>query len=230
MAKLVLFDIDGTMLDSSRAGRDAMEEALMSITGSRGDPSYWYDGKTDRQIVRELLRLEGLPEDEIDSKIDVVVGSYLEHLKANLAQPDRVVKTHPGVIELVNATEADDDTTVGLLTGNVRDGACLKLIAAGVDPTRFAVSAFGCDHEVRNELAAIACRRHEEIFGFDVEGDEIIIIGDTPADIECGRPVNARTIAVATGRFSVEELSQHKPHAVFADLSDTRAVMEAIYA
>ncbi len=230
MSKLVLFDIDGTILNSSRAGRDAMEAAIELEFGFRGDPNYHYDGKTDRQIIREILRSEGHEDGAINPRLDAVVDRYLGFLKDNLAQNERIVTAFPGVLELIDAVEGDSDTTIGLLTGNVQRGAFLKLGAVGIDGTRFVVNAFGCDSEIRNELSTLACQRHEEIFGEFCEGDDVIVIGDTPADIECGRPVNARTIAVATGRYSVDELNSHKPYAAFADLSNTRQVLEAIYA
>ena len=90
------------------------------------------------------------------------------------------------------------------------------------------MSAFGSDHELRGELPAIAQRRAREQLGLQVAGDAIVIIGDTPADIDCTRGIGARAIAVATGRYSVDDLSEHSPAAVFADLSDTAAVMRAI--
>jgi phosphoglycolate phosphatase-like HAD superfamily hydrolase len=98
----------------------------------------------------------------------------------------------------------------------------------GIDPARFAVNAFGSDHEVRGELPAIAQQRAREQLGLDVNGDAIVIIGDTPADIDCTRAIGAKAIAVATGRYSVDDLSEHRPAAVFANLADTAAVMRAI--
>lgn len=230
MSKLVLFDIDGTILNSSRAGRDAMEAALEMEVGIKGDPNYHYDGKTDRQIIREILQSAGHTDQDIEQHLDGVMNRYLAILEKNLKQADRTVTIMPGIVELIDAVEAEDDTTIGLLTGNVERGAILKLGAAGIDHMRFVVNAYGCDSEIRNELSPLACRRHDEIFGIECEGDDVVIIGDTPADIECGKPVGARTIAVATGRYSVDELKAHSPTAVFADLSDTRNVMATIYA
>jgi phosphoglycolate phosphatase-like HAD superfamily hydrolase len=133
-----------------------------------------------------------------------------------------------GVPELLDALETRDDVVLGLLTGNLRAGAAIKLTAAGVDIARFRVGAFGSDHHHRPELPAIAQRRAREELGLDVPGERVVVIGDTPADIECGRGIGARAIAVATGRYSVEELERHAPFAVFPTLADTNAVVRAI--
>src|SRR5262249_50341436 len=136
----------------------------------------------------------------------------------------------PGVRELLDALDARDDVIVGLLTGNLEEGARAKLRSAGIDPNRFVVGAFGSDHEERGELPAVAQRRAREQFGIDVAGADVIVIGDTPADIHCGRGVGARAIAVATGHYSLDELRTHAPAALFADLSVTADVVRAIVA
>ena len=226
--KLVLFDIDGTILWSDGAGRRAMTRALMTAFGTSGDERYRYDGKTDMQIVRDLMRAEGHADAIIDQRMEALLAEYAAGLHEELRSGETQIERLNGVIELIDALEARDDRCVGLLTGNIEVGAHAKLRAVGIDPTRFVVSAFGSDHEVRGELPAIAQRRAREVLGRDVKGDAIVIIGDTPADIDCTRAIGARAIAVATGRYSVEELAGHGPLAVFADLTDTDAVMRAI--
>ena len=226
--KLVLFDIDGTILWSDGAGRRAMTRALITAFGTSGDERYRYDGKTDRQIVRDLMRAEGHADAIIDERMEGLLADYAAGLHEELRSGETQVERLNGVLELIDALESRDDRCVGLLTGNIEVGAHAKLRAVGIDPTRFVVSAFGSDHEVRGELPAIAQRRAREVLGRDVEGDAIVIIGDTPADIDCTRAIGARAIAVATGRYSVEELAGHRPLAVFADLTDTDAVMRAI--
>jgi phosphoglycolate phosphatase len=228
MNRLVLFDIDGTLLLSDGAGRRAMEGALAQVFGSAGDARYHYDGKTDRQIVRELMRREGHDDDAIDARLDDVLAGYLERVRRELATGARRVTRLPGVPELLDALEARDDVVLGLLTGNIAEGAAAKLAAAAIDMTRFRVNAFGSDHEHRPRLPEIAQSRMREQLGVHLAGDAIVVIGDTPADIDCARSVGARTIAVATGRYSVDELAEHAPSAVFADLSDTDAVVAAI--
>lgn len=226
--KLVLFDIDGTILWSDGAGRRAMQRALITAFGTSGSADYRYDGKTDRQIVRDLMRMEGHADDIIDARMISLLADYASGLHEELRSGETLVRRLEGVIELMDALEARHDRRIGLLTGNIEIGAHAKLRAVGIDPERFAVNAYGSDHEVRRELPAIAQRRARELLGLDVDGDAIIIIGDTPADIDCTRAIGAQAIAVATGRYSVQELAEHNPLAVFETLADTAAVMRAI--
>ncbi len=226
--KLILFDIDGTLLSSNGAGRRAMEWALHTHFGIPGAPSYRYDGKTDRQIVRDQMRGAGMTDIDIDAALPSVEQAYLERLEFELSAPTTQVTRYVGVNELLEALRPLANRVVGLLTGNLEVGATAKLRAAGIDMGQFRVSAFGSDHEVRAELPSIARERARRQLGLDLAGERLIIVGDTPADIACGRPVGARTIAVATGQYSVEELTTHDPAFVFADLSDTAAVLAAI--
>jgi len=117
---------------------------------------------------------------------------------------------------------------LGLLTGNLRKGALAKLGAVGIDAGRFRVGAYGSDHEHRHELPAVALARAHSELGHTFAGDAVIVIGDTPADLTCGRSVGARAIGVATGRYAVEELERHEPLAVFEDLSRTEVVVQTI--
>ena len=227
---LVLFDIDGTLLWSDGAGRRAMEAALTHVFGTTGSRDYRYDGKTDRQIVRELMRLEGHDDAVIDAQIDGVIEHYLERLQREVAAGAVHAQRLPGVAELLDVLEPRDDVVLGLLTGNVAPGAAVKLAAAGIERARFRVNAFGSDHEHRPRLPEIAQRRAREELGLVLDGADVVVIGDTPADIDCARSIGARTIAVATGRYSVDDLSEHGPTAVFADLADTDAVVAAILA
>lgn len=225
--KLILFDIDGTILWTDGAGRRAMEGALLAHFGTTGPASYRYDGKTDVQIVRETMRESGVDEARIDGLLAAVLDAYLERLDAELAMPGRVLRRFDGVLELLDALEARQDRVLGLLTGNLARGAARKLSAVGVAPERFRLGAYGSDHEHRHELPAIALARAEAL-GVRVPGDRVVIVGDTPADLQCGRGIGARAIGVATGRYSVEALAAHQPTAVFADLTDTAAVLQAI--
>ena len=227
-SRLVLFDIDGTILWTDGAGRRAIHSALMEVFGSIGPADYWFDGKTDRQIVRDLMRLEGHDDPRIDEGMDRLLERYVECLAGELGQATFEARLLGGVAELLDALESRDDVVLGLVTGNVEPGAHAKLRAVGIDPARFPVGAFGSDHEHRPELPAIAQRRAREILGIDIRGADVVVIGDTPADIVCARSVDARAIGVATGRFPVEELQRHGAAAVFPDLTDTSAVMRAI--
>jgi phosphoglycolate phosphatase len=225
--KLVLFDIDGTILWSDGAGRRAMTEALTSVFGGAGPTDYHYDGKTDPQIVRDLMRASGHTDEIIDERIDPLMVRYLGGLERELSAGTHA-HVFDGVRELFDLLEARDDIILGLLTGNLRAGAAIKLRAAGIDIDRFRVCAFGSDHHARGELPGLAQRRAREELGHDIPGDRIFVIGDTPADIDCGRAIGARAIAVATGRYTPEELARHKPYALFSSLADTAAVMRVI--
>lgn len=226
--KLVLFDIDGTLLNSEGMGRASMQRALDEVFGSPGSPAYRYDGKTDRQIVREVMRLEGHTDEHIDSQMQKLMDLYLDGLRVGARSGKFNVQPLAGVPEVLDALEARDDVVLGLLTGNIAPGARIKLRAAGIDPKRFRVNAFGSDHEHRPELPAIAQRRASEVLGLDIAGERLVVIGDTPADIECGRSLGARSIGVASGHYTVEQLMAHKPFAALPSLADTQRALEAI--
>ena len=228
MHRLVLFDIDGTLLHSHGAGRRAMEAALLDTFGTKGSPAYRYDGKTDRQIVRDLMRGEGFDDAAIDQRMSQVLDSYVAGLQREIASPHTRVEAIAGVMPLLDALIHRSHCIVGLLTGNLEPGAQHKLTAAGIDFGRFALGAYGSDHEIRAELPAIAQLRAREVLGLAIDGSAMVIVGDTPSDIACGRPIGARAIAVATGHYSVASLAEHEPDAVFDDLGDTEAVLRAI--
>lgn len=226
--KVVLFDIDGTILRTDGAGRRAMERSLRRVFGTSGAPAYRYDGKTDRQIVRELMRGEGFDDLTIDRRMADLIATYVDELAHELRAGADRVRCYTGVVELIAALETREDRVLGLLTGNVEAGAFAKLTAARLDCAKFRINAFGSDAEERGALPAIALDRARTALARALEGDALILIGDTPADIACGRGVGARAIAVATGHYSVADLESHEPHAAFRDLSDTAAVLEAI--
>ena len=226
--KLVLFDIDGTLLSSEGMGRASMQRALDEVFGSPGNPAYRYDGKTDRQIVREVMRMEGHSDEHIDSQMEKLMALYLEGLREGAKSGKFNVQPLAGVPEILDALEARDDVVLGLLTGNIAPGARIKLTAAGIDPDRFRVNAFGSDHEHRPELPGIAQRRASEVLGLSIAGDRLVVIGDTPADIACGRSLGARSIGVASGHYTVDQLMAHDPYAALPSLVDTQQALEAI--
>ncbi len=228
MTRVVLFDIDGTLLASGGVGRRAMEGALRAHFGTIGPTHYRYDGKTDRQIVRESMRHAGFTDADVDARMESLLADYLARLEHTVITGDHGVRTHLGVPALLDALDARDDVLLGLLTGNLAPGAALKLRAAGLAPERFRVGAFGSDHEQRTELPIIAQRRASALLGSDVAGEAVVIIGDTPADVECGRGIGARAVAVATGHFTVTDLAAYGPHAVVEDFTELDAAMRAI--
>lgn len=226
---LILFDIDGTILLTSGAGRRAITAALAL---EAPDPASWegirFDGKTDPQIVDEILTAAGHPGAGDRDLVAALCTRYVGLLEDELRHPRTVTTIMPGIIQLLEALELRDDIVLGLLTGNMVQGANLKLTAAGIAPARFKVGAYGSDSHHRPDLPGIAAKRAEPHFGRVPAGRDVIIIGDTPADVTCGLGIRARAIGVATGSYSVDALNQAGAHAAFADLSDTARVIEAI--
>ncbi len=227
--RLVLFDIDGTLLLTAGAGRRAITRALAELVGDvTAFERVRFDGKTDPQIVAELLVAAADPDPGNPERIAQVCTRYTELLEVELGHPRTRISVMPGVHPELARLEEEPDVVLGLLTGNLARGAALKLAAAGLAPDRFRVGAYGSDSGRRPDLPAIAASRAEAIMGRVPSGDEVVIIGDTPADVACGAGICARAVAVATGSYSVDELVECGPHAVFADLSDTDRVLTAI--
>jgi phosphoglycolate phosphatase len=226
--KVVLFDIDGTLLLSDGAGRRAMEKVLLETFGDVGPASYRYGGKTDKLIVRETMRLVGIPDNAIEAAMEHVIAAYLRNLREELTGTANAARVLPGVYALLDAVERHSDLVLGLLTGNVMEGAGVKLRAVQLNPERFKVGAFGSDHEERPMLPPIALQRASALLGHELSGDRLIIIGDTEHDMTCGLGVGAGAIGVATGGVPRHELESHAPAAVFDDFSQTDRVLEAI--
>lgn len=208
MIRLVLFDIDGTLIATGGAGVRAFGEVARSVFG-RADVigRLSFAGRTDPSIVREFLSGSGLPvSDEAFRRFFDHYVFWLDHHLERLS--GRVL---PGVPEALRALGAmPERPLLGLLTGNIRLGAEIKLRHFGLwDP--FVVGAFGDDHEDRNVLAAVARDRGAAWLGRRLEGDEVLVIGDTPLDIACARAIGARCLAVATGGVTLEALREHRP-------------------
>jgi phosphoglycolate phosphatase-like HAD superfamily hydrolase len=231
MRKLVLFDIDGTILLTAGAGRRAILTAIREdVGGTSVLPHVRFDGKTDPQIVTELLEAAGEPGPHEADRIAALCARYVDLLQLELEQQPGKTTLMPGVQSLLDRLEQQDGVLLGLLTGNIALGAALKLRSGGLDPERFRVGAYGSDSAHRPELPPIAVRRAEPYFGRVPSGDEVVIIGDTPADVACGACIDARAVAVATGAYSVSDLRACGPHAAFENLCDTDRVLEAIFA
>jgi phosphoglycolate phosphatase-like HAD superfamily hydrolase len=229
LKKLVLFDIDGTILLTAGAGRRAFIAATVQELGTdRNLGGVRFDGKTDPQIVSELLEVAGHRAPHPPGRIDSICRRYVDLLALELERPTTRTDLMPGVERLLDRLEENHDIVLGLLTGNLASGAALKLRSGGLDPDRFRVGAFGSDSADRGALPPIAAQRAESFFGRVPSGAEVVIIGDTPADIACGQCINARAVAVATGSYSMADLSACQPHAVFQDLSGTEQVIDAI--
>jgi phosphoglycolate phosphatase-like HAD superfamily hydrolase len=229
-AVLVLFDIDGTLLLTDGAGRAAIRSALEAVYGTSGPmEGYDFHGKTDPQIVLELMAGAGLSGTEIRERLPEVWPLYLEALEGELEvrRVEGRLMVLPGVVELLSALDAREEVSLGLLTGNIEEGARLKLRAAGVR-WLFDVGAYGSDSEVRSEIARIAVGRGRLVPARGGSPAATVVIGDTPEDVACARAVRARAVAVATGRHGALELEQAGADVVFDDFRDTAAVLESI--
>jgi phosphoglycolate phosphatase len=229
MLRLILFDIDGTLLTSGGAAPRAFRAALEAVFGTSGPPAgYSFAGKTDPQIARDLLLAGGLEEGRIVEGLEEVWRHYTRGLEQEFRTATATLL--PGVRPLLDRLEeARERGVLGLLTGNLREGARMKLEAAGLEFQRFRVGAFGSDHADRHELPALAVDRAERLVGRRFAGKEVVIIGDTPLDIACGEHLGVRTIAVATGTYAADDLSACGPDHLFDSLEDTDAVLDAIF-
>jgi phosphoglycolate phosphatase len=226
---LVLFDIDGTLLLTPGAGRRAITAAMADWqVGAEVWARIRFDGKTDPQIVREMLEAAGDVSAGDPAAIEMILDRYVEMLERELAGAPGRTRILPGVLALLDRLEQEGDVVLGLLTGNIVRGAGLKLRSGGLDPDRFRVGAYGSDSPHRPDLPGIAVERAAPLFGRLPSGEMVVIVGDTPADVTCGVGIGARAVAVATGSYGLEELRGAGARYAFKDLADTDAVLEAI--
>jgi phosphoglycolate phosphatase-like HAD superfamily hydrolase len=227
MRRLILFDIDGTLVWGGPA-KHAFVDALVETYGTSGSVEMVsFAGKTDPQIARELLVGAGLQRAEIDEGLERLWERYLAHLEERLS--DDPVEVLPGVGDLLSVLAEHDDIGVGLLTGNIHGGARLKLDSGGLWG-HFRFGSYGSDHEERDELPAIAVSRARALWGDLVRAEAAIVVGDTPRDVACGRAGGTRTLAVATGSYSLQELEAVGPDHVLPDLSATLDVLDLLLA
>jgi phosphoglycolate phosphatase len=225
--RLILFDIDGTLISARGVGRRAIARALREVYGTHGSiDAYDTRGKTDPRIVVDVLQAAGLSAPAIQAGLEACFAAYARELTA-LIGTGECVQIMPGMATVVRALQARDDVVVGLLTGNIAAGAELKLRPTGLWPC-FRVGAFGSDHIDRRQLPAVARARLREGLGCDVPFERVTIIGDTPHDIDCARACGAVAVAVATGLYPREELAAHLPDLLFDDFADVERVVAAL--
>ena len=214
---LVLFDIDGTLMDTGGAGLASLNAAIEEVFGS-GGPSLNLAGSTDGGIVRGLFEHFKRPYEL--AVVEEFYRSYLPHLEKNLADESFGGRLLEGVIDLL-AEYQDRGHTLGLLTGNLARGAAIKVGHYGIEH-HFSFGAYGDDHWDRNELGPIALARALEFSGREFPPHETLVIGDTPKDIACAHAFGARCLAVATGTFDEEALQKAGADEVVSSLQDHR--------
>lgn len=213
--RLFLFDIDCTLLWTGGAGREATKQAMHEVFGLSGAiDTHVFGGKTDWQT---LVELTGLPADEVGARMPAYNDAMGRHLAAII---DRYpVKPCPGAHELIASLKTRDDVALGLVTGNVSATAPIKLRAAGFDPTDFPVGAFGSEALARDHLPPLAVARASMYYGVTFDPAQVIVIGDTPADVACGRALGAVVVGVETGFCEPGELAASQPDHMIADLT-----------
>jgi phosphoglycolate phosphatase len=224
---LILFDIDGTLLLSGRAGMRAMSRAFDATFGiTNAFEGQHFGGRTDSFLVSRALQAAGLP--DTAEQHERFKQAYIPLLAEEIEHPGTGHKgLMPGARELLDALDLYPDVHMALLTGNYREAAEIKLQHFEIWDY-FEWGAFSDDAADRNELVPIACRR-AETYDIPMEAIErVIVIGDTPHDIECARVARAKSIAVATGGYTVEQLKEFGADVVLPDLSDTEAVLAVL--
>src|SRR6266568_2027005 len=222
--RLLLFDIDGTLIHSGGAGIHALKSAFRERFGIADDlHDIEIAGMTDSGIVISILNKHEIP--ATNENVSAFLDSYVHFLSLEL--PRRKGKLLPGVLELLQRLKSRKHLVLALLTGNVSRGAQLKLEHYGVWHF-FEFGAFADDHRDRNQLGPVVRARAKEKHGREFSAAEIDVIGDTPRDIACGRALGARTIAVATGRWSRDELAKYEPDFLIDDLSDVESIIDTL--
>jgi len=220
MVKLVLFDIDGTLVHTGHAGTQAFARTFATeFNLHHGSEKMKFAGRTDVSLVREFFRIHGLPETpEHFAQFFARYVFWLDHILARSH-----TQICPGVWELIHGLRAlPSPPVLGLLTGNIRLGAEIKLRHFNLWEM-FMVGGFADDHEDRDHIAVAARERGSRVLGKKLSGREIVVIGDTPFDVRCGKFIGAKTLAVATGGAKLDELKQLNPDWAVADLTRIRA-------
>src|SRR4029450_3204618 len=222
--RLLLFDIDGTLIHSGGAGVQALKSAFKERFGIDDDlHDIEIAGMTDSGIVLSILNKHKIP--ATNENVSAFLDSYVHFLSLEL--PRRKGKLLPGVLELLEKLKSRPHLVLALLTGNVSRGARLKLDHYGVWHF-FEFGAFADDHRDRNRLGPFARARAKEKHGREFSASEIDVIGDTPRDIACGRALGARTVAVATGTWTRDQLAEHQPDFLIDNLSNLEHVIHTL--
>lgn len=220
---LILFDIDGTLLLTQRAGMRAMLAAAQELFGDHVSfDGVEFAGRLDPLIFTDMARRHAI---DPDAAHDRFRAAYLRHLQRSFAEKP-TAELLPGVRELIGEMATHDDITLGLLTGNYPETGRLKIETAGLDPEAFPVAAWGIDAPERNDLPPVAMRRYADLHGRAIAAERVIVIGDTVHDVRCAKAHGCRALAVGTGpSYELAQLVAEGPGLAVNDLSDTAAVM-----
>jgi phosphoglycolate phosphatase len=226
--RLVLFDIDGTLLREGIAPKIAFARALRETYATAGPVgTFRFAGMTDPECVTEIMREAGVADELILQRRNECLRRYVDYLEEEMPNHDGA-RLYPGVRELLERLNKLDDVLVGLLTGNVLRGAQMKLRRWNLEPY-FRFGAFGDDHENRAVLASIALQKAHALSGRTILGSETTVIGDTPKDIACARSIGARAVGVATGLVSRAELAAAGPDVLLDSFENHEAALRAIF-
>ncbi|MBL9176630.1 MAG: HAD family hydrolase [Verrucomicrobiaceae bacterium] len=227
MPRLLLFDIDGTLIDSHGSGGAAILDAAEEHFGIQREqlPPLQLAGATDPAIAMDIFEL--VKRQHTRDDVFAFLDRYLIHLQRRLHAFDFSGFTLPGVVELLEVLRTHTDAHLGLLTGNVRRGAEIKLTRHGV-LHHFIDGGFGCDHHDRDQLGPVALKRMQDATGMSFDIADVIVIGDTPKDIRCAAAFGAKCLAVATGQYSSAELNALKPWRCVESFADVPAIVELL--
>lgn len=222
--KLLLFDIDGTLIHTGGAGMRAIERAF-SVSYDLEDAAQGIkaDGKTDPLILREIFR-NTLNRDYLDGEAARIYRRYLPYLEEEMKKGNTITVLN-GVLQILEAISLRDDLKLGIATGNVEEGAWIKLRYSGLH-SYFKCGAFGSDSEDRGEIIRIAMERAGRTLNNGGGFREVFVIGDTPFDIIHGRAAGAKVLGVATGSYSLKDLEIYNPDYLFEDFGDVEAVLK----
>lgn len=229
LRRLILWDIDGTLLTTGPVGRLALETAARRVAGIRRVPEVVMSGKTDPQIVREILSLSGMGDGDIERLLPVALEEAEGILAAEAGRIREEGTVHPGVRELLDALRATDGVRQSLLTGNIVANAHTKVRAFGLERFfDFGVGAYGTDHHDRDRLVPIALRRASERLDVDYRLDEVWVIGDTPHDLRCAKAGGVRCLIVGTGHGGFDAVRGLDADCVLEDLADTGLALKSL--
>lgn len=230
--RILLWDIDGTLMRSTRAGsfKDYTIPMLEEVFGTAGRlPEMRVSGMTDLQIVGEALKHEGFTHEHIRERVYELRESYMKAMRKFTGNGEEVFEVLPGVREALAAVHDHPRYKSALVTGNIEPAAWLKMEIAGLSEFFTLPGAFGDESHDRRDLPALAAERIRKHLQMELAPEQFIVIGDTPNDIECAKHFGARSLAVDTGRFySTDDLIACRPDALLPDLSDVNLVLSTL--